>query len=79
MEEEDLPPNDILIKTTTGYTSNLDHISVHKGSRMLGIHQAGSFQMKTEFEHKQGITFKFGCAIVVCPLQRHEVFLAYRT
>eukprot|EP00957_Ditylum_brightwellii_P177633 13530241-Ditylum_brightwellii.AAC.1 len=40
MEEEELPPNDILIKTTTGYTTKLDRISVHKGSRMLGVWQA---------------------------------------
>eukprot|EP00957_Ditylum_brightwellii_P196429 14966067-Ditylum_brightwellii.AAC.1 len=68
MEEEDLPLNNILIKTTTGYTTKLDRISVHKGSRMLGIRQADSLQMDTEFEHKQGTTLKFGCAIVVCPL-----------
>eukprot|EP00957_Ditylum_brightwellii_P132301 10087928-Ditylum_brightwellii.AAC.2 len=64
MEEEELPPNNILIKTTTGYTTKLDRISVYKGSRMLGARQAGSLQRNTEFEHKHGITFKFGCAIV---------------
>eukprot|EP00957_Ditylum_brightwellii_P019286 1454720-Ditylum_brightwellii.AAC.1 len=36
MEEEKLPPNDILIRTTTGYTTKLDRIPVNKGSRMLG-------------------------------------------
>eukprot|EP00957_Ditylum_brightwellii_P083826 6371694-Ditylum_brightwellii.AAC.1 len=63
MEEHNLPPNNILIKTTTGYTTQLDRILGHKGSRMMNVRQAGSLQMDTEFEHKQGITFKFGCAI----------------
>eukprot|EP00957_Ditylum_brightwellii_P076614 5823028-Ditylum_brightwellii.AAC.1 len=53
MEEHKLPPNDILMKTKTGYTTQLDRISVHKGSRMLGVRQTGSLQMETEFEHKQ--------------------------
>eukprot|EP00957_Ditylum_brightwellii_P198617 15137875-Ditylum_brightwellii.AAC.1 len=52
-EEQDLPPNDTLIKTTTGHTTQLDRILVHKGSRMLGIHQAGSLRMEMEFEHKK--------------------------
>eukprot|EP00957_Ditylum_brightwellii_P209671 15362734-Ditylum_brightwellii.AAC.1 len=52
-EEQDLPPNDILIKTTTRHTTKLDHILVHKGSRMLGVCQAGSLQMETAFEHKK--------------------------
>eukprot|EP00957_Ditylum_brightwellii_P026029 1968105-Ditylum_brightwellii.AAC.1 len=72
MEEQDLPQNDILIKTTTGHTTQLDCISVHNGSRMLGVRQAGSLQMETEFDYKKGITLKFGCAILVCPLRQHE-------
>eukprot|EP00957_Ditylum_brightwellii_P074200 5637673-Ditylum_brightwellii.AAC.1 len=53
MEEQDLPPNDFLIKTTIGHTTQLDRLSVHKGSRMLGVHQVGSLQMETKFEHKK--------------------------
>eukprot|EP00957_Ditylum_brightwellii_P051886 3935455-Ditylum_brightwellii.AAC.2 len=68
-EEEELPENNIFIKTTTGYTRNLERISVHKGSRMLGVWQAGFFQMDTDLENKHGATLKFGCAVVVCPLK----------
>eukprot|EP00957_Ditylum_brightwellii_P201557 15326220-Ditylum_brightwellii.AAC.2 len=46
---------------------------------MLGVCQAGSLQMDTELEHELGVTLKFRCAIAVCPLKKHEVFIAYRT
>eukprot|EP00957_Ditylum_brightwellii_P142130 10829049-Ditylum_brightwellii.AAC.1 len=45
---------------------------------MLGVHQAATMQMKTEFDIQLGKAYKFGCAIVACPLQQHECYLSYR-
>eukprot|EP00957_Ditylum_brightwellii_P117376 8952071-Ditylum_brightwellii.AAC.1 len=46
---------------------------------MLGVKQAATMNMDSEFETQSGKTYKFGCAIVASPLQWHECYLSYRT
>eukprot|EP00957_Ditylum_brightwellii_P080388 6114404-Ditylum_brightwellii.AAC.1 len=79
LTEGELPQNTVSIRSETGHNTVLEQVDAHKGVRILGVRQAGSLQMDTEFDHQHGKTYKFGCATVICPLQQHEIFLSYRT
>eukprot|EP00957_Ditylum_brightwellii_P046356 3518143-Ditylum_brightwellii.AAC.2 len=79
MTEEELPENIVKIIDATGIKVQLQRAKTNNARRMLGVRQASSLQMDTEFKIQLGKTPKFGCAMVACPLQKHECFLSYKT
>eukprot|EP00957_Ditylum_brightwellii_P074933 5694814-Ditylum_brightwellii.AAC.1 len=77
--ESELPENTVKINAATGTQVKLERTGTKSARRMLGVRQAVTMQMKTEFDIQLGKTCKFGCATVACPLQKHECYLSYRT
>eukprot|EP00957_Ditylum_brightwellii_P130725 9973066-Ditylum_brightwellii.AAC.1 len=49
LKEEELPQNTVSIRSETGHNTVLEQVDAHKGVTMLGVRQAGSLQMDTEF------------------------------
>eukprot|EP00957_Ditylum_brightwellii_P138510 10557745-Ditylum_brightwellii.AAC.2 len=77
--ERELLENTVKINAASGKQVKLERADANSTRRMLGVCQAARMQMKTEFDIQLGKTYKFGCATVACPLQKHECYLSYRT
>eukprot|EP00957_Ditylum_brightwellii_P069725 5295272-Ditylum_brightwellii.AAC.1 len=75
IDEQDLPLIDVEIPMTSGQNTVIERVPVQKGVQMLWVQQAGTMQMEAEFDHQLGKTYKFVCAILTCPLKRHEYLL----
>ena len=72
LHEEELPENIIQIEAANGTKTKMRRQDVNEGAKMLGVRQAATLQMNTEYQHQAAKTHKFASAITACPLQRQE-------
>eukprot|EP00957_Ditylum_brightwellii_P012383 935489-Ditylum_brightwellii.AAC.1 len=73
LSNQELPENMVIIRGADRSHTKRKRIEAHKGTKMLGVHHAGTLQQETEYWHLKGKTIKFVCAIIAALLRRNQV------
>eukprot|EP00957_Ditylum_brightwellii_P036712 2780552-Ditylum_brightwellii.AAC.1 len=79
IRSEELPQNDVYLKNAARARTQLARVEASTEIEVFGIQKLATLCEKEEMKYIKSKARKYVKAISSCPLQKHEVWLSYKT